>query len=50
MIDWYPVDTNLLVVMYTCTKALLDALDIEIEKLQFDTRNEIFIFPEVRSL
>jgi hypothetical protein len=48
-INWQPVDTNQLVVMYVCIKALLDALDIEVEKLQFDPADEIFTFPEIRS-
>jgi hypothetical protein len=49
-IDWAPVDTNQLVVMYTCVKALLEALDVQVEKLQFDDTGEIFVFPELRSI
>ena len=49
-IDWRPVDTNQLVVMYACINALLGALNIQVEKLEFDDTGEVFIFPEARSI
>jgi len=48
-IKWLPVDTNNLLVMYTCVKALSEALDVPIEGLGFDVDNETFHFPELRN-
>lgn len=47
-IKWLPVETNNLLVMYTCVKALTEALEVPIEGLAFDVENETFHFPELR--
>jgi hypothetical protein len=47
-IRWNPVDTNNLIVLFTTVKALKEALNIEIDGLQFDAIAETFHFPERR--
>lgn len=47
---WYPVDTNSLIVLFACINAFSEGLDIKIHNLKFDTENEVFCFPEVRSV
>jgi hypothetical protein len=45
-IDWLPVDTNSILVLFSTVKALSDALDYKISALAFDTGK--FIFPDSR--
>jgi len=47
-VDWYPVDTNNLIVMYACVKGLLEAFKLELNGLKFDSETESFLFPEIR--
>jgi hypothetical protein len=47
-IKWMWVDTNSLIVLFTTVEALCEALNIQIDGLQFDAVTEIFHFPERR--
>ncbi|MEN2398878.1 hypothetical protein GKZ90_0003785 [Flavobacterium sp. MC2016-06] len=47
---WLPVDTNNLIVLFATIKALSESLNFKIDKLEIDSINETFIFPEPRSL
>lgn len=49
-IDWLPIDTNNLIVMYSIVKGLSEILNLNISKLNFDSSSEVFIFPESRSV
>ena len=45
-----PLDTNTLVVLYACVEALKEALNMPLDNVRFDNANELFVFPEVRSI
>ncbi len=49
-INWYPVDTNHLIVLFACVQAFNEATGISISQLKIDTDLEIFCFPEARSV
>lgn len=48
-IKWRPVDTNNLIILYGCVKAMSEALDMPSESVSFDLDNTAFIFPDRRS-
>ena len=47
-VQWLPVDTNHLIVVYAVVSALAKELDYPISNLNFE--NDSFSFPEVRSI
>ena len=47
-IDWMPVDTNNLIVLYATTLAISKALNYLMEDLGFDKDTQCFTFPERR--
>lgn len=47
-INWLPVDTNHLTILYATVVALSKELNIPVPGLAFDKENESFIFPERR--
>lgn len=47
-IDWMPVDTNNLIVLYGTILALSQELNYPLEGLGFDKDTELFTFPERR--
>ncbi len=47
-VDWLPVDTNAFLVMFSTIKALSEALNYEINGLEFDQTSEKFVFPDPR--
>jgi len=49
-VRWLPADTDNLIVLFATIEALCEALNVQTEKLKFDTLNEVFLFPERRSL
>lgn len=49
-LDWLPVDTNNLIVLFATIEGLSESLGFKIEKLELDSINETFIFPEQRTL
>lgn len=48
-VDWYPVDTDDLIVLFSTIKALCEVLNFDIQNLTFDPVNETFNFPDFRS-
>lgn len=48
-IDWIPIDTNNLIILFSTVKGLSEVLDFKIKHLEIDLMNEYFIFPETRS-
>lgn len=49
-LDWLPVDTNNLIVLFATIEGLSELLGFKIEKLELDLINESFVFPEQRTL
>lgn len=49
-IDWLPVDTTNLLVLYACVEALSEAVGFPITGLSFDANNATFTFPEERNM
>jgi hypothetical protein len=49
-IGWMPVDTNNLIVMFAIVRALADEFKMEMPNLDLNTTNEVFTFPEPRSV
>ncbi len=49
-INWLPVDTNNLIVLYATIMALCEILNFNVEDLQLDIQNEVFVFPEARKI
>jgi len=47
-VDWLPVDSNNLIVMYACVKAFLDSQSVESNYLDFNKSDECFVFAEPR--
>jgi len=48
-IRWLPIDTNNIIILFATVEALKEALGLQIDGFLFETKNESFIFPEVRS-
>lgn len=49
-IDWMPVDTNNLIILYSTIKGLSELLDFEIVDLNIDRNLESFVIPEPRKM
>lgn len=47
-VSWLPVDTNAFLVLFSTIKALSEALNYDINGLEFDETNKKFIFPDPR--
>lgn len=48
-INWLPVDTNNLIVLFAVIQSLCEALNFEVKGLELDVIEERFVFPEKRS-
>lgn len=49
-VNWMPVDSDELIVMFATMNALCEALNFKINLLKFDPVNEVFILPDRRAL
>lgn len=49
-VDWMPVDTNNIIILYSVIKGMADILNFNIEGLEINENTESFIIPELRVL
>ncbi|MBV7531767.1 hypothetical protein [Chitinophaga sp. sic0106] len=49
-INWYPIDTNNLIVLFACLQAFAEATDVFIDNLKIDTDLGMFCLPEARGI
>lgn len=47
-IDWLPVDTNNIIVLFSSIQGLSDTLDYQIDEMLLDIEKEVFVIPEQR--
>lgn len=49
-VKWYPIDTNNLIILFASVNAFAEGLDFKIDNLKLDVENEIFCFPDARTI